>query len=339
MKTLITLFVGGCLSFGSVLAQQEASSPVADGSYADLGRGLNLGNYLENPHPGDWKIKFASNDYVRIHQAGFTNIRMPLNWSAHTLAGSDYTIDPAYFQKVDENVEEARAAGLKIIIDDHNDREMMSNPDATMPRFLAIWKQVAEHYQGQPSIVLFELLNEPIEKMDAAHYNDLLAKTLPIVRASNPDRTIIVGGAWSYSDKALDALVLPESDHHLLVTFHYYNPLKFTHQGAAFVPGAQAWLGTTWTGTEAEKKDVTDTFDRVSAWATAHQRPIYLGEFGTYLKGPMDSRAAWTAFVARTAEAHNFSWSYYDYASGFGVCDAASKEWIPPLFNALIPKP
>ena len=112
--------------------------------------------------------------------------------------------------------------------------------------------------------------------------------------------------------------------------------MKFTHQGAAFVEGAQAWLGTTWTGTDEEKKDVTDGkdgFDLIAAWGKANHRPIYLGEFGSYLKGPLDSRATWTAFIARNAEADGFSWSYYDYASGFGVCDPDTKERIKPLLR------
>ena len=69
-------------------------------------------------------------------------------------------------------------------------------------RFIAEWKQVADHYKDQPSTVYFELLNEPIKKMDAAHWNDLLAKTLPVVRATNSDRNIVVGPVWSYLSSA-----------------------------------------------------------------------------------------------------------------------------------------
>jgi endoglucanase len=319
------------------------SSPSAPtGSFADLGRGVNIGNYLENPNPGDWSIKFDPNvDFKRIHDAGFSNVRIPLNFSAHVGAAPDFTMQDSYFQKVDQVLDAAKAAGLKIIIDDHNEKDLMDDPEANSARFLAEWKQVAEHYKDQPSTVYFELLNEPIKKMDASHVNEIYAKALPIVRASNPDRTIIVGPCWSYSPAALSYLTLPESDHHLLVTFHFYSPLKFTHQGAAFVEGAMAWLGTKWTGTDEEKREITggkDGFDKIAVWAKEHNRPVYLGEYGSYLKGDIDSRATWTAFISRTAEANGFSWSYYDYASGFGVCDPDTKEWIKPLQNALTPK-
>ena len=346
-STPLLLAALGMLFMGTPAAQasdpnpQNRSFPAATSSFADLGRGVNIGNYLENPHPGDWKIKFEpETDFKRIRAAGFTNVRIPLNFSAHVSQGPGYSIENAYFQKVDQVLAAATAAGLKIIIDDHNETALMADPDANAARFIAEWRQVSEHYRNQPSTVYFEVLNEPIKKMDMANVNKILAQAIPVIRATNPDRTIVVGPAWSYSAAALAGLVLPPGDRHLLVTVHYYSPLHFTHQGAAFVEGASAWLGTTWTGSDEEKKAVTggkDGFDLVLAWAKANDRPIYLGEYGSYLKGDVESRGRWSAFVARTAEADGMSWSFYDYASGFGVCDPDTKQWIRPLLNALIP--
>ena len=322
---------------------QMGSSFVATSSFTDLGRGVNIGEYLSNAHPGDWTIKFDPKyDFKRIRDAGFNNVRLPLNFSAHVVSGApDYTIESVYLQQVDEVLHDATTAGLKVIIDDHNEKAVMDDPEANTARFVAEWKQVAEHFKDQPPSVYFELINEPINRLDAQHLNTLLAKTLPVVRATNPTRTVVVGPSWSYNAAALDSLMLPPSDRHLLVTIHYYTPLQFTHQGAAFVEGAQAWLGTTWTGTDAQRQDVLggkDGFDKAAAWARANNRPMYLGEYGSYLKGPMESRARWTAFVTRTAEADGMSWSFYDYASGFGVCDPDTKQWIQPLLTALIPK-
>ena len=338
MQSLLTSLLAGYLLTSLALGQDSSADLDPSGSYKQLGRGLNIGNYLENPHPNDWQIKFENGDFSRIHNAGFNNVRIPMNWSAHVGAAPDFVVDPAYFKKVDETVHAALNAGLFVIIDDHNDSALMEDPDKYSDRFLAIWKQVSEHFKDEPASVLFELLNEPIKKMDAAHLNPLMAKSLAIVRATNPTRTVIIGDMWSYatSKKALDQMVLPEDDHHILITVHYYNPLEFTHQGAAFVPGAMAWLGTKW-GSDADKQAVVKDLDETADWAREHHRPIYLGEFGTYLKGDMDSRAKWAEFVARTAEARGFSWSYYDFASGFGVCDPQTKDWIKPLRDALVP--
>ena len=121
------------------------------------------------------------------------------------------------------------------------------------------------------------------------------------------------------------------------MTVHYYLPFQFTHQGAEWAEGTDAYLGTTWDGTEAEKKLIKDDFDRAVKWAAQAGRPIFLGEFGAYYKADMDSRARWTEFIARQAEERGWSWAYWEFGSGFGAFDPESKEWRQPLLNALIP--
>ena len=52
----------------------------------------------------------------------------------------------------------------------------------------------------------------------------------------------------------------------------------------------------------------------------------------------MDSRARWIAFVARTAEARGFTWTYWELSSGFGVFDPAAQQWHEPVLQALLPQ-
>jgi endoglucanase len=61
-----------------------------------------------------------------------------------------------------------------------------------------------------------------------------------------------------------------------------------------------------------------------------------MGEFGAYSKADLDSRVAWTNYVARAAEAHNLSWAYWEFGSGFGVYDPISLQWNEPILNVLI---
>lgn len=116
-----------------------------------------------------------------------------------------------------------------------------------------------------------------------------------------------------------------------------YNPFYFTHQGAEWVPGSNAWLGTTWQGTSSEEKAVIRDLDAAATWARRNNRPVYLGEFGAYSKADMDSRALWTGFVARQAEERGMSWSYWEFGAGFGVFDRSRKEWNSRILDALVP--
>ncbi len=179
------------------------------------------------------------------------------------------------------------------------------------------------------------MLNEPNGKLDAPRWNALLAKTLAVVRLTNPSRMVVVGPVRWNSIRALDKLVLSESDRNLLVTVHFYDPMTFTHQGASWIQGSDKWRGNSWQGTDQEKQAVTQAFDTAAAWGKAHNRPIYLGEFGSYINCDMASRARWTAFVVQTAESHHFPWTYWEFCSGFGVYDPQAKAWRQPLLDAL----
>ena len=90
-------------------------------------------------------------------------------------------------------------------------------------------------------------------------------------------------------------------------------------------------------GTDKERQAVEQDFESVQAWAKREHRPIYLGEFGTYEKGDMDSRVRWTAFIARQAERRGWSWAYWQFAGDFVLFDMASQQWVQPIRKALMP--
>lgn len=300
-----------------------------------IGHGFNLGNCLEAPHEGAWGVTLQESYFTAIHQAGFKSVRVPINWAAHVGPGPDYAIDPAFLARVDWVVQQAEAQHLTAILDYHNDDALMNDPDANGDRFVAIWKQVAEHFFAAPNSIFFELLNEPHGKLDAAHWNALLQRTLPVIRASNPERVVVIGPAQWNNVGALSALKLPANDLRIAVTFHFYDPMQFTHQGAEWIDGSTPWLGTKWEGTEAEKKVTTDAFTQAVSWGRENRRPIYLGEFGSYGKGEIASRARWTSFVVETAHLNHLPWSYWEFCAGFGAYDPVTNQWRQPLLEAL----
>jgi len=333
-------FVGGCSS-GPRNPPPE-SSPTPEGvdpfeQNARLGRGVNLGNALEAPREGEWGVTLQEEYFQLIKIAGFDAVRIPIRWSAHAAATEPYTIAPSFFERVDWAVDQALSRDLVTVINIHHYEEIMQNPEKHEERLLALWEQIADHYQEYPDDLLFEILNEPTDSLNSRVWNQLLTKAIRTIRKTNPGRNIIIGPANWNSIDALSGIELPPEDRHIIVTFHYYSPFHFTHQGAEWVSGSDPWLGTTWRGTALEEQAVIKDLDQAAAWAEANNRPVYLGEFGAYSKADMDSRASWTAFVARQAEERGMSWAYWEFCAGFGVFDKSRGAWNEQILDALIP--
>jgi endoglucanase len=300
-----------------------------------LGRGVNILGYdLIWDHFKDGRFK--EKHFRLIHEAGFQSVRINLHALQRMDAGNGYKLDESWLNTLGWAVTSALANGLTIILDLHNYNDVAENPAGFKPRVLAYWKQIAERYKDTPDSVIFEILNEPNGRLTAGLWNEWLAEALAVIRATNPARTVVIGPPeWNGIDH-LDELVLPEADRNIIVTVHYYEPMRFTHQGAPWTPENVNLSGVTW-GTAVEKKRVEEDFALVQKWSAAHQRPILLGEFGAYEKGPMDSRARYTAFVARTAESLGWAWAYWQFDSDFIAYDIDKDRWVEPILKALVP--
>jgi endoglucanase len=237
-----------------------------------------------------------------VHEAGFELVRLPVVW------------EDADRGAVDRTVEAALRRGFSVVLDVHHFA-------GTGDELITLWRELGVRYEG----VTFELLNEPV---DAQWWNEWLPRALEVV----PRRPVIVGpGRWN-TVGALPSLRLPAGEE-LIVTVHYYSPFRFTHQGAGWLEGSDAWLGTRW-GSAAEQARVGRDLAVAAAWAAP--RPMFLGEFGTLETASIADRAAWTACVRLEAEALGLDWCYWDFATDFGAFDRAAGAWREPLKSALV---
>ncbi len=341
-KLIFTLFACMLLSLGINDSYAQESDAASRSVYKDafywnklLGRGVNLDNALVMQ---DGQIRsIAENQLELIASAGFQSVRIPARWSNYTSHKEPYTISESYFKRVDQVIEEALAHNLIPIIDIHQYSELMKNPTQEEDRFLAMWEQISERYADYSSHLYFEILNEPSNSMAGAQWNKTLTKAIKVIRKTNPKRALLVGPGGYNAISHLDALELPRTDRNIIVTLHYYSPFYFTHQGAYWVgEEAQEWLGSSWTGTDKEKNQITNAFDKAQAWGLRYNRPIHIGEFGAYEKANMKSRVRWTAFIRQEAEKRNFSWAYWEFCYGYGIYDRENKEWHSELVGALI---
>ncbi|MGL6313853.1 glycoside hydrolase family 5 protein [Vibrio sp. WXL103] len=325
-----------------------------------LGRGINMGNYLESPsYEGEWNndLTIQAEDFINIRDAGFASVRIPIRWSAHSAKTAPFQIDPKFIYRVQEVVQQAIDADLRVVINTHHYDELFYTSGGFphhRQRLIAMWSQLATHFplaDYPQDMLVFELLNEPHAEVGSERWNLLIDDLLTLLweehaaeqNSALGQRKIMIGTADWGGPFMLPKLKLPDSAtaDNTIITVHFYEPFQFTHQGAEWVENANAWRGTRWLGTTKEQRVLYDYLNAVSKWNSQPNRgyEINIGEFGVYSKhARAEDQKAWTAFIARESEKRGFSWHYWEYSSGFGAYDPTTLNWRPALIQGLIPQ-
>ncbi|HEY3762769.1 MAG TPA: glycoside hydrolase family 5 protein [Verrucomicrobiae bacterium] len=331
--------------------------------------GANLGDFLEVPPGEKWGVTIPVGDFAKIRAQGFDHIRVPVGWQHYTGPAPDYQLSPIIFSRVDFAVTNALNNALAVMINIHLFDELDQDPTNTAPKFLAIWRQIAAHYQKFPAKLAFELDNEPHVNATTAVMSGLYTLAIAEIRKTNPDRTIFVEpGDWG-NIRELKNLVLPP-DNNVIVSVHCYDPFYFTHQGATWAgpdprqtgiqfPGPPAkplvpdpslnlhpwvtkWINEYNTLPEDQNPSgpiaFTAELKYVRAWSDYYGRPVHLGEFGCFITADPKSRANYYSAVRQACEQDKIGWAIWDWNANFRYWDEQKSQPMPGMHEALFGK-
>ncbi len=196
--------------------------------------GINLGGWMSQCrvfHP-DFILE---EDFAKIRAMGFDHVRLPVDYDVLAAHGTEL---------LTKAIAWAEQQGLEIIVDlhkapgyDFNMAGLKGNTLFSTPEqqagFLKIWDSLSAAY-GDRSHVAFELLNEVVETEAAEPWNELIRQTVRVIRRHTGNPIIYGGIQWNQAAK-LALLDQPEDDN-VIWTFHFYEPLVFTHQKAKWIP-------------------------------------------------------------------------------------------------------
>lgn len=324
------------IALGLALAMTGSAAAAADPAPRGLpvGQCIDMGNHLEASQEDAWGgHRIDDADFTTIRQAGFQTIRLPVRWDTHANAAAPYRIDPASLARVRHVVDAALAAGLNVILDSHNFEALHSDPDATTPRFAAIWRQIAAAFADTPKTrVWFELENEPHDKLTNRNSLAVMTPALAAVREINRDRPVIIGGeTWSGID-SLATLTLPD-DPNVYPTFHYYEPFDFTHQGATWVNPTPP-LGRSY-GTAADAERLVRDVAKIRAYEVRTGLRPFMGESGAHTTAPLAQRVRYHQEVTKAFAPLGVGMCVWAYDNTFPFYDQAKRAWLPELRGAI----
>lgn len=329
---------------------------------AEMKTGWNLGNTLDAPGGETaWGNPVTTKEMIDfVAAAGFDVIRLPTTWDQHIDDENGYKIDEEWLARVHEIVDYAFDNGMYVILNTHHEtnwiKPLTEEVDSFMPRFKALWTQIAESFEPYGDHLLFEGLNEPrVEggpnewnggtKDNRAALNTLNKAFVETVRATggnNSKRALLITTvAAAVVDSAMKALEFPEDDR-VLMSLHAYTPYNFTYHSNS------EW--EVYDYSEQVGNDIDSVFDKIDKYYTDNGIPVIITEYGSQSKSrPVteeridDQNILWVKHYLERAKQSGIPCVWWDnncyYGSGerFGIFDRRNMKWfVPDLVDAIM---
>ncbi|MBN1575873.1 MAG: cellulase family glycosylhydrolase [Chitinispirillaceae bacterium] len=335
-------------------------------------RGLNFGGWLsqidaiaeKDPEsfPGvDAHMErfIGRDDFLLQKQWGFNHVRLPVD-AHHFFTDNDSPIEPR-LKFVDRALEWAAEAGLRLILDlhecpGHDFAEAADVPvqklfleESYLRRTARIWAVLAERYSGRVH-VLFEVLNEPVAP-DAAVWNRVKDALFREIRRHAPLNPIVVGSnMWNWPSTYRE--LTPVEDDAVVYSFHFYEPLLFTHQNAPWIREPEIRTRRTYPADFGEGLTrkygfvhsagawSRDRFFReiepVAQFGRKYGAPVICNEFGVYAPVPVELQLRWLDDLLSVLRELGIGFTYWNYKNlDFGVVSRgeALHEKLPQYDN------
>ena len=209
--------------------------------------GVNLGGWLSqnaDTSKTHYNQFITEADIAYIASLGLDHVRVPVDYVV--LETEEGQRKEEGFAYIDRCLSWCQANGIRMILDlhktygysfdplDKTDKTIFFSDPALQERFYDLWRTIAKRYGSQSDTMAFELLNEIVEPEVAQAWNQIALHAIAEIRKSAPDTWIIFGGTM-YNNVLSVPKLANTDDRKVVYTFHSYEPLIFTHQGAYWV--------------------------------------------------------------------------------------------------------
>lgn len=318
--------------------------------------GINLGGWLSQSDDISEKYYnefITENDIKYIASLGCDHVRVPVDYNV--IESEDGSPVEKGYLYLDRCIEWCRKYSLNTVIDLHktfgysfdplekSDKTAFFYNESLQKRFCSLWNTISSRY-GKYDTVAFELLNEIVEPEVSEQWNVIALKAIRTIRCNAPDSWIIFGGTMYNSVMSVPQLAEPTDDK-IAYTFHCYEPMVFTHQGAYWVENMPSDFRIQYPAGIEEYRHYSknlsqslacavfsDEVDEISAdffeklfqpaLRTAEEKnvPLYCGEYGVIDLADDVSKAHWITDICSVFDKYGIGRALWNYKEkDFGI--------------------
>lgn len=320
-------------------------------------RGTNISHWLSQSNErGEARLQhIQEDDFARLDSLGFDFVRIPIDeeqmwdeqgnkieeaWGLLTNA-LDWSIKHHLRAIVDLHI--IRSHNFNAV-NEGEDTNTLFTSDEAQQQLIGMWEQLSERLKSYSTdSVAYEFMNEPVAK-EHEQWNQLIAKVHKALRKLEPQRTLVVGSnLWQGTD-TFKFLKVPEGDKNIILSFHFYEPMVLTHNGAPWTPTGKYTGKVNYPGVIISKEDFDKQPEEIKEhiqkytkeWnrdslralmddainvAKKYDLQLFCGEWGVY--EPVDRELAytWTRDMISVFNENHVAWCTWCYDADFGFWD------------------
>lgn len=330
-------------------------------------RGVNLGGwYSQCNHTKERYDNFIKkDDFKRISKWGLDHVRLPIDYNL--IQNDDASFKEDGFKRIDVAINWAKENNLNIILDLHKtmgycfdsfeNESGFFESDTLQNNFYNVWEEFSKRF-AKYNNVAFELLNEVTDLKYKDKWNAIIKETIKRIRVNAPSTSIIVGGCLYANPGCVKYLEIPADDN-IVFTFHSYDPLIFTHQGAWWVENMDVNFrmnfsdsidlynayNKKYTGRDyltiknVSKIDETyfvSLFEEAIEICDKNNIPLYCGEYGVIDLVEPNETLKWFKCISNVFNEYKIGRAVWNYKEkDFGLVDAHYDEIRKELIELL----
>jgi len=325
-------------------------------------RGLNIGGWLsqidaiqeKDPEkfPGvdvHMETFIGESDYANVSSWDFDHVRVPVD--SYLFFDDDDTPVKSRIAHLDRAVNLAKQNNLKFILDlhecpghdfadsTHSPVQKLFADEAYIKKAEKIWACLSERY-GEHGHVLFETLNEPVAP-SAKIWNVIKDRLCREIRRHAPKSAIITGSnMWNWPSTFPD--LTPFDDDNVIYSVHFYEPLLFTHQNAAWLhepetkivrtypsdycPGFTRKYDLVMSAGAWDRDRMVREFSPVNDFRKKYGVPVICNEFGVYTPVELEAQLRWYDDLLSVLKEMEIGFSYWNYKNlDFGIISTGER--------------
>ena len=196
---------------------------------------------------------FTEKDVARIRELGFNHVRLPFSYRHFESDAQPGHWREEGFLLLDRMIGWCRQHGLWVLLDlhsapgcqasdwnaesAHGEVQLWDNA-SDQERVAALWREIARRYHDEPTILAYEVLNEPDTQFPSqvASLNAFHLRCIRAIREVDQRHIIVVDGDKHATDlRALDSVTF--TDPQVLAAFHFYHQYTPPLRNIATFPG------------------------------------------------------------------------------------------------------